>query len=139
LRACRHSASETILGRAWLLEDMGLPPGKGAARNTLPLHRAARAAIDRSRGLTGFNHSSTGAQWGSNHHPRWSRPREVRMIGQVSRWLAALAAVALALGGCSLGPAYHRPSIPTPASWGAPQAAAIPTGWPSSDWWSGFH
>jgi multidrug efflux system outer membrane protein len=44
----------------------------------------------------------------------------------------------LALGACSVGPAYKRPDIPPPAVWReAPpnDAAAI---WPSADWWHGF-
>lgn len=47
--------------------------------------------------------------------------------------------MALVLGGCSLGPAYRRPSIPAPAAWSTPKAASIPQGWPSAAWWSGFH
>jgi outer membrane protein, multidrug efflux system len=54
-------------------------------------------------------------------------------------WQAAAAAVALAIGGCSLGPAYHRPSIPPPPAWSTPTASQMPQGWPSADWWSGFH
>ncbi|HEV2271340.1 MAG TPA: efflux transporter outer membrane subunit [Steroidobacteraceae bacterium] len=52
---------------------------------------------------------------------------------------AAVAALALALSACSLGPAYRRPSIPPPPAWQTPAAAAMPQGWPASDWWSGFH
>ena len=52
---------------------------------------------------------------------------------------AAVAALALALSACSLGPAYRRPSIPAPAAWQTPAAAALPQGWPSQDWWTGFH
>ena len=47
--------------------------------------------------------------------------------------------MALVLGGCSLGPAYRRPSIPAPAAWSTPKAASMPQGWPSAAWWSGFH
>lgn len=47
--------------------------------------------------------------------------------------------LALALTGCSLGPAYHRPSIPPPPAWNTPTAAAAPQGWPSADWWRGFN
>lgn len=54
-------------------------------------------------------------------------------------WRAAVAAVTLALAGCSLGPKYRRPSIPPPPAWSTPTAAAMPQGWPSADWWSGFH
>ena len=49
-----------------------------------------------------------------------------------------MAGVALALSACSLGPAYRRPSIPPPPAWQTPAAAAMPQGWPSADWWSGF-
>ena len=52
---------------------------------------------------------------------------------------AAAAALALALSACSLGPAYRRPSIPPPPAWQTPAAAATPQGWPSADWWRGFH
>lgn len=51
----------------------------------------------------------------------------------------AVAAVAAALGGCSLGPAYRRPSIPPPTAWRNPQAASMSQAWPSAGWWSGFH
>ncbi|MGH8326802.1 MAG: efflux transporter outer membrane subunit [Steroidobacteraceae bacterium] len=45
--------------------------------------------------------------------------------------------LALALTGCSLGPAYHRPASPTVATWRArvPAASAV---WPSANWWQGF-
>jgi outer membrane protein, multidrug efflux system len=49
------------------------------------------------------------------------------------------------LVGCSVGPAYHRPDIPTPAQWretatgtSAASAAAATAVWPSADWWHGF-
>jgi NodT family efflux transporter outer membrane factor (OMF) lipoprotein len=32
-------------------------------------------------------------------------------------WMAVAAGAALASSGCSLGPAYHRPSIPAPTAW----------------------
>jgi NodT family efflux transporter outer membrane factor (OMF) lipoprotein len=51
----------------------------------------------------------------------------------------AAAAVTLALAGCSLGPRYRRPSIPPPPAWSNPTAATMPQGWPSADWWIGFH
>jgi len=54
-------------------------------------------------------------------------------------WRAAIAVAALALGGCSLGPRYRRPSIPPPPAWRTPAAATMPQGWPSAHWWDGFH
>jgi NodT family efflux transporter outer membrane factor (OMF) lipoprotein len=59
-------------------------------------------------------------------------------IRRPMRWCAAAAALALALTGCSLGPAYRRPSVPPPPAWKTP-TAAMPQGWPSADWWNGFH
>jgi outer membrane protein, multidrug efflux system len=50
---------------------------------------------------------------------------------------AAAAAVLLALAACSLGPAYRRPSIPPPAAWSTSKPGSI--GWPSTEWWNGFH
>lgn len=66
------------------------------------------------------------------------------MILKPARWWPVLAALALAVGGCSLGPAYRRPSIPPPATWNTPTAnaaagATAPQFWPSADWWDGFH
>ena len=63
---------------------------------------------------------------------------QVRVIRRPCRCVAA-AALALALAGCSLGPAYRRPSIPPPAAWKTPIAAGTPQQWPSADWWNGFH
>jgi len=50
---------------------------------------------------------------------------------------AASVALCLALGACSVGPAYHRPAAPLPGAW---RAAAPGQGaaWPSADWWHGF-
>ncbi|WP_207005053.1 efflux transporter outer membrane subunit [Trinickia mobilis] len=53
------------------------------------------------------------------------------------------AAVALLLGGCMVGPNYHRPQVAVPAHYqelegwteAEPDAAAGPKG----DWWTGFH
>ena len=55
------------------------------------------------------------------------------------RWQVTGAVLALALTACSLGPAYHRPSIPPPPAWNTPTAAAAPQAWPSADWWRGFN
>jgi NodT family efflux transporter outer membrane factor (OMF) lipoprotein len=64
---------------------------------------------------------------------------EARLI-RGRRWRqAAVAALALAVGGCSLGPKYRRPSIPPPPAWSTPTTATMPQGWPSADWWGGFH
>lgn len=45
--------------------------------------------------------------------------------------------LALALAGCTVGPAYHRPSIPPPPAWVTPTQGP-PQAWPSADWWRGF-
>ena len=60
-------------------------------------------------------------------------------IRRPGRSCAAAAVLALALGGCSLGPRYRRPSIPPPPAWKTPTAAGTPQEWPSADWWNGFH
>jgi outer membrane protein TolC len=41
------------------------------------------------------------------------------------------------LGGCSLGPRYHRPDIPAPAAW-VTQDDATARQWPPTDWWRAF-
>ena len=61
------------------------------------------------------------------------------MIRHAGLRRAAVAGMALALSACSLGPAYRRPRIPPPPAWQTPAAAAMPQGWPSANWWSGFH
>ena len=40
-----------------------------------------------------------------------------------------------ALAGCSVGPAYRRPSIAPPESW---RETPTPSVWPAADWWHGF-
>ncbi|MGH8261462.1 MAG: TolC family protein, partial [Steroidobacteraceae bacterium] len=59
--------------------------------------------------------------------------------------LAVLTLTGLALGSCSVGPAYRRPSIPPPSAWGTPIAghehaggSTVTGAWPSAGWWSGF-
>lgn len=42
----------------------------------------------------------------------------------------------LAVAGCSVGPAYHKPDIGVPTAWRNPPAA--PQDWPAADWWKGF-
>jgi NodT family efflux transporter outer membrane factor (OMF) lipoprotein len=66
----------------------------------------------------------------------------IHIGAEVSRgrpWRGAVAATALVLSGCSLGPAYHRPNIPPPPAWNTPAAAHAPQSWPPADWWGGFH
>jgi NodT family efflux transporter outer membrane factor (OMF) lipoprotein len=48
-------------------------------------------------------------------------------------WIG-IAVVAL-LGGCTVGPAYQRPTVPTPTDWVATPAD---TRWPPADWWRAF-
>jgi outer membrane protein, multidrug efflux system len=52
--------------------------------------------------------------------------------------LRALCGATLLLGGCSVGPNYHRPEVAVPAAWGwkdaSPLDAAI-----KGDWWKSFH
>ncbi|MGH8326143.1 MAG: efflux transporter outer membrane subunit [Steroidobacteraceae bacterium] len=64
---------------------------------------------------------------------------QVRKTRRSLEWCAATAVLALALSGCSLGPRYRRPSIPPPAAWKTPTTRNMPQGWPSADWWNGFH
>jgi len=52
----------------------------------------------------------------------------------------------LLLGACNLGPHYHRPDIPAPATWtpvtqeSAPTGPTAPenSGWPDTQWWVAF-
>jgi multidrug efflux system outer membrane protein len=46
-------------------------------------------------------------------------------------------AISLILVGCSLGPAYRRPDIPTPVAWRG-SSDTEPASWPSVEWWRGF-
>lgn len=53
-------------------------------------------------------------------------------------------ATTLSLSACNLGPHYHRPDIPSPVAWRAPEPGAegvLPAAaaWPSQDWWRSFH
>ncbi len=57
--------------------------------------------------------------------------------GRARPALIAAAGLALALAGCTVGPAYRRPSVPPPAAWVTPPQPA-PQAWPSADWWRGF-
>ncbi|WP_443111464.1 efflux transporter outer membrane subunit [Burkholderia sp. FERM BP-3421] len=60
----------------------------------------------------------------------------------VASGVAAAVAVALALGGCMVGPDYHAPSVAPPAAYrelpGWTQAAPDADG-PKGDWWTAFH
>jgi NodT family efflux transporter outer membrane factor (OMF) lipoprotein len=46
-------------------------------------------------------------------------------------------AVPVTLAGCSLGPAYVRPEVATPAAW-RDSSESEAASWPSADWWRGF-
>lgn len=69
-------------------------------------------------------------------------PTSISHASRAFRSLGALgglaAACAAGLAGCSLGPAYHRPAIRTPAAWRT-RIESAPASWPSADWWRGFH
>jgi outer membrane protein, multidrug efflux system len=54
-----------------------------------------------------------------------------------SRRRCLVAAAALALAACSVGPQYERPVIAAPAAWRDAHAHA-PAAWPARDWWRGF-
>ena len=47
-------------------------------------------------------------------------------------------AIVCILAGCSLVPAYDRPSVPTQAAWGAPPGAASAAVPVTADWWQRF-
>jgi outer membrane protein, multidrug efflux system len=49
-----------------------------------------------------------------------------------------IAALALAVAGCAVGPDYTRPDAPQPAAWKTPPEPVAITSWPATDWWSGF-
>jgi NodT family efflux transporter outer membrane factor (OMF) lipoprotein len=42
-----------------------------------------------------------------------------------------------ALAACNLGPRYHRPDVPPPATWLTASDSGAPV-WPGSEWWRGF-
>ncbi|HEY0801989.1 MAG TPA: efflux transporter outer membrane subunit, partial [Steroidobacteraceae bacterium] len=44
----------------------------------------------------------------------------------------------VALAACSVGPAYKRPDIPSPAQWRDAPSHDEAKVWPSADWWHGF-
>jgi outer membrane protein, multidrug efflux system len=54
------------------------------------------------------------------------------------RCAAVLMSLSTLLGGCNLGPYYHKPDIPPPATWATTPSAPAPQ-WPTGDWWQGFN
>jgi len=56
-----------------------------------------------------------------------------------TRCRAALPVVSIlvCLAGCNLGPRYHRPDVPPPATWATASDTNAPQ-WPTSEWWRGF-
>jgi len=62
--------------------------------------------------------------------------RQPRVIPAAGRTLLA-GVVALALTGCVLGPAYHRPNVPLPQTWRAPAGEAANV--VNTAWWEGFN
>jgi multidrug efflux system outer membrane protein len=55
---------------------------------------------------------------------------------------ASLAFVSIILGGCAVGPNYHRPAVVTPTAFSEPRpwkAAEPKDTLPKSDWWTIFH
>ncbi|HIJ61388.1 MAG TPA: efflux transporter outer membrane subunit [Rhodospirillaceae bacterium] len=53
----------------------------------------------------------------------------------MQRSIFLFAAFVLALSGCSVGPDYRHPELPTPAAWKQPGAG---NDWPQRDWWQRF-
>ena len=62
--------------------------------------------------------------------------RQARVIPAAGRTLLA-GVVALALTGCVLGPAYHRPEVTLPQTWRAPVGESANV--VNTSWWEGFH
>ena len=67
-------------------------------------------------------------------------PPEVRLTRVAA--VATFVMATLALGGCMVGPDYHRPDVQVPARWkelpGWTQAQPAAAG-PKGDWWTGFN
>src|SRR5271154_5123019 len=63
------------------------------------------------------------------------KPWTTALADRRTVWIAVT--VALALGGCDLGPDYRHPGLEIPAAYRATQATAE-AAWPSTDWWRGF-
>jgi multidrug efflux system outer membrane protein len=64
---------------------------------------------------------------------RWER----RGGGRAPHAAVCLGAALTGLAGCNLGPYYHRPDIPPPATWVTASDPSAPA-WPAGDWWRGF-
>jgi len=71
-----------------------------------------------------------------NKHLASTENRQPRAFPAVGRPLLA-GVVALALTGCVLGPAYHRPEVPLPQTWRAPAGEAANV--VNTAWWEGFN
>jgi outer membrane protein, multidrug efflux system len=57
----------------------------------------------------------------------------------VRAWRACLLfTLAFSLGACSVGPAYHRPTVATPVAWQNAPPAGVSADWPAADWWHSF-
>jgi multidrug efflux system outer membrane protein len=62
---------------------------------------------------------------------------EISMVGVGRRIVRAFAAaLSVALGACSIFPAYKSPSLDIPAAWRDEQTQS--PAWPAEDWWRGF-
>jgi NodT family efflux transporter outer membrane factor (OMF) lipoprotein len=46
--------------------------------------------------------------------------------------------LALIPGACSVGPAYHHPSVATPVAWQNAPPGGVSAEWPAPDWWHSF-
>lgn len=62
----------------------------------------------------------------------------VRLVHARRARLTLLLATACALAGCSMVPAYERPSVPTQAAWSAQPGAQTAAVAVSADWWQHF-
>ncbi|MEO9190577.1 MAG: TolC family protein, partial [Acetobacteraceae bacterium] len=61
----------------------------------------------------------------------------MRLMSHPRRLSALAAALALCVGGCSVGADYKRPALDIPAQFRATPASAH-AAWPTQDWWRGF-
>jgi outer membrane protein, multidrug efflux system len=65
------------------------------------------------------------------------RALRVRLRARRALALPLVSTVVGLLAGCNLGPRYHRPDVPPPASWVTASNANVPE-WPTTGWWHGF-